>query len=123
MFKSIRIYIKIIINDIAHKRHKYISDKNFLIVIAMWVGVLSGLAAVVLKYAVHFIQHIGMTVNLFQYFRLEIVAAENSDDFEQGGDDSATFPNRTALHEMVNLLKKLFKAHEHPNPLIQWKLI
>ena len=57
MFKSIRIYIKIIINDIAHKRHKYISDKNFLIVISIWVGVLSGLASVILKSAVHFIQH------------------------------------------------------------------
>ncbi len=56
-FKSIRVSIKIFINDIAHKRHKYISDKNFLIICAIWVGVLSGAAAVVLKTMSHTIQH------------------------------------------------------------------
>lgn len=52
MFKSLRIYIKIRVNAIARKRQQYLTDKNFLIIAAIWVGVLAGLAAVALKWFV-----------------------------------------------------------------------
>ncbi len=38
-------------------RMKYISNKNFVLILAGIIGILSGLAAVVLKEAVHFIQY------------------------------------------------------------------
>jgi len=58
MFKSLRIHIKIIVNRFARTRHEYMSDKNFLIIAAIWVGTLSGLAAVVLKTFVHELKNI-----------------------------------------------------------------
>ncbi|MFN4972803.1 MAG: chloride channel protein [Bacteroidota bacterium] len=57
MLKSWRIYLKIAVNNVARKRHLYINDKNFLMIAAMWVGLLSGLAAVVLRTCVHYLQH------------------------------------------------------------------
>lgn len=57
MLKSWRIYLKIAVNNVARQRHLYINDKNFLMIAAMWVGLLSGLAAVVLRTCVHYLQH------------------------------------------------------------------
>jgi CIC family chloride channel protein len=58
MIKSLRIHIKIFINSIARKRHQYLSDKNFLIIAAIWVGTIVGLAAVVLKAFVNKIKNL-----------------------------------------------------------------
>jgi CIC family chloride channel protein len=57
VYKKIRINIKLLIYQFTRQRHKYISDKNFLIIAAIWVGVLAGVAAVVLKTSVHTLQH------------------------------------------------------------------
>jgi CIC family chloride channel protein len=57
MLKSWRIHLKIAVNNLARQRHLYINDKNFLMIAAMWVGLLSGLAAVVLRNCVHYLQH------------------------------------------------------------------
>lgn len=38
-------------------RHRHISNKNFLIVVSIIVGTVAGLAAIVLKTTVHYIQH------------------------------------------------------------------
>lgn len=45
-----------LIYQFTRQRHKYISDKNFLIIAAIWVGVLAGFAAVALKTSVHYLQ-------------------------------------------------------------------
>lgn len=45
------------INAFAHRRRNYIGDKNFVVLLAIWVGILSGFAAIALKSAVHWIQH------------------------------------------------------------------
>jgi CIC family chloride channel protein len=57
VYKKIRINIKLLIYQFTRQRHKYISDKNFLIIASIWVGVLAGVAAVVLKTSVHTLQH------------------------------------------------------------------
>ena len=57
MYKKLRIHTKLLIYRFTKQRHKYISDKNFLIIAAIWVGILAGFAAVVLKTIVHFLQH------------------------------------------------------------------
>ncbi len=73
MYKKLRIHTKLLIYRFTRQRHKYISDKNFLIIAAIWVGVLAGLAAVVLKTTVHFLQHSlesGFNVRYENYFYL-----------------------------------------------------
>lgn len=57
MYKKIRVNTKLLIYRFTKQRHKYISNKNFLIIAAIWVGILAGLAAVLLKSIVHFLQH------------------------------------------------------------------
>jgi CIC family chloride channel protein len=57
VYKKLRIHTKLLIYRFTKQRHKYISDKNFLIIAAIWVGILAGFAAVVLKTIVHFLQH------------------------------------------------------------------
>ena len=73
MYKKIRIHTKLLIYRFTRQRHKYISDKNFLIIAAIWVGVLAGIAAVLLKTFVHFLQHTlesGFNVRYENYFYL-----------------------------------------------------
>ncbi|MES2780528.1 MAG: chloride channel protein [Bacteroidota bacterium] len=73
MYKKIRIHIKLLIYQFTRQRHKYISDKNFLIIAAMWVGLLAGIAAVILKAFVHFLHHTlesGFNVRYENYFYL-----------------------------------------------------
>jgi CIC family chloride channel protein len=57
VYKKLRIHTKLLIYHFTKQRHKYISDKNFLIIAAIWVGLLAGAAAVLLKTAVHLLQH------------------------------------------------------------------
>lgn len=71
--KQFRINFKIGVNKFAHHRRQYIGDKNFLVLLAIWVGVLSGFAAIVLKYAVHWIQQVlegGFNVRYENYLYL-----------------------------------------------------
>ncbi|MES2559188.1 MAG: chloride channel protein [Bacteroidota bacterium] len=73
MYKKIRIHTKLLIYQFTRQRHKYISDKNFLIIAAIWVGLLAGVAAVILKTFVHFLQHTlegGFNVRYENYFYL-----------------------------------------------------
>jgi CIC family chloride channel protein len=73
VYKKIRIHTKLLIYRFTKQRNKYISDKNFLIIAAIWVGILAGLAAVALKTTVHFLQHIlasGFNVRYENYFYL-----------------------------------------------------
>jgi CIC family chloride channel protein len=56
VYKRTRIHIKLLIYQFTRERHKYINDKNFLIIAAIWVGVLAGFAAVILKTCVHYLQ-------------------------------------------------------------------
>lgn len=56
MFKILRIRANILFHEFIKQRGKYISDKNFLLVASGITGILSGLAAVLLKYLVHFFQ-------------------------------------------------------------------
>ena len=56
MLKQARVYFKILVNRVAHGRNRYINDKKFLILIALFVGLFSGLAAVFLKNSVHLLQ-------------------------------------------------------------------
>ncbi len=56
MYKKLRIHTKLLIYHFTKQRHKYISDKNFLIIAAIWVGILAGVAAVLLKTSVHLLQ-------------------------------------------------------------------
>jgi chloride channel protein, CIC family len=57
VYKKVRVHTKLLIYQFTKQRNKYISDKNFLIIAAIWVGFLAGSAAVVLKTTVHFLQH------------------------------------------------------------------
>lgn len=73
MYKKIRIHTKLLIYQFTRQRHKYISDKNFLIIAAIWVGLLAGVAAVILKTFVHFLQHTlesGFNIRYENYFYL-----------------------------------------------------
>jgi CIC family chloride channel protein len=73
VYKKIRIHTKLLIYRFTRQRHKYISDKNFLIIAAIWVGLLAGVAAVVLKSFVHFLQHLlesGFNVRYENYLYL-----------------------------------------------------
>jgi CIC family chloride channel protein len=73
VYKKIRIHIKLLIYRFTKQRPKYISDKNFLIIAAIWVGILAGTAAVVLKTTVHFLQHLlasGFNIRYENYFYL-----------------------------------------------------
>lgn len=73
MYKKIRIHTKLLIYRFTRQRHHYISDKNFLIIAAIWVGLLAGFAAVVLKSFVHFLQHLlegGFNVRYENYLYL-----------------------------------------------------
>lgn len=73
MYKKIRIHTKLLIYRFTRQRHKYISDKNFLIIAAIWVGLLAGVAAVILKSFVHFLQHLlesGFNVRYENYLYL-----------------------------------------------------
>ncbi|HCP92740.1 MAG TPA: chloride channel protein [Bacteroidetes bacterium] len=73
MYKKIRIHTKLLIYRFTRQRHHYISDKNFLIIAAIWVGLLAGFAAVVLKSFVHFLQHLlegGINVRYENYLYL-----------------------------------------------------
>jgi chloride channel protein, CIC family len=58
MYKKLRIHAKLFIYALTKQRHKYISNHNFLIIAAIWVGVLAGLAAVTLRTAVHALQEL-----------------------------------------------------------------
>lgn len=58
MLKRFKINIKLLFFQFIKHRNKYISDKNFLIIASLIVGVLAGLAAVSLKTIVHAIQHL-----------------------------------------------------------------
>ncbi len=57
MFKRIRVNSKLAFYQFLKHRNRYINDKNFLIVASLLVGITAGLAAVILKYLVHVIQH------------------------------------------------------------------
>ncbi|MCU0443150.1 MAG: chloride channel protein [Bacteroidia bacterium] len=57
LVKRLRVNAKLWIYRITKQRHQYISDQNFLIIAAIWVGILAGTAAVVLKSTVHAVQH------------------------------------------------------------------
>ncbi len=57
MFRSIKIKTRIRFFHFIRHRQKYISDRNFLIIASLIVGVLSGFAAVSLKTFVYLIQH------------------------------------------------------------------
>ncbi len=57
MFKRLRVNGKLAFYQFLKHRTRYINDKNFLIVASLLVGITAGLAAVVLKYLVHIIQH------------------------------------------------------------------
>jgi CIC family chloride channel protein len=73
VYKKLRIHTKLLIYQFTKQRHKYISDKNFLIIAAIWVGMLAGAAAVALKTTVHFLQHSlesGFNVRYENYFYL-----------------------------------------------------
>jgi CIC family chloride channel protein len=73
VYKKIRIHTKLLIYRFTRQRHHYISDKNFLIIAAIWVGLLAGFAAVVLKSFVHFLQHLlegGFNVRYENYLYL-----------------------------------------------------
>ncbi len=58
MLKSLRININKVFHQFIKQRGKYISDKKFLLLASGITGVLAGLAAVLLKYLVHFFQWI-----------------------------------------------------------------
>ncbi len=58
MLKSLRININKVFHQFIKQRGKYISDKKFLLLASGITGILSGLAAVLLKYLVHFFQWI-----------------------------------------------------------------
>ncbi|AMS28012.1 hypothetical protein AEM51_00885 [Bacteroidetes bacterium UKL13-3] len=67
------MHTKLLIYRFTRQRHHYISDKNFLIIAAIWVGLLAGFAAVVLKSFVHFLQHLlegGINVRYENYLYL-----------------------------------------------------
>ncbi len=51
-------------------RIKHISDRNFLIFLGIIIGVLSGIAAVTLKWSVHFIGHLLMENHIFESQKL-----------------------------------------------------
>lgn len=51
-------------------RIKHISDRNFLIFLGLIIGVISGLAAVTLKWTVHFIAHLLMDNKIFESQKL-----------------------------------------------------
>jgi CIC family chloride channel protein len=73
VYKKLRIHTKLLIYQFTKQRHKYISDKNFLIIAAIWIGMLAGGAAVALKMTVHFLQHSlesGFNVRYENYFYL-----------------------------------------------------
>ncbi len=55
-------------------RIRHISDRNFLIFLGLFTGIFSGLAAVTLKWAVHFIGHILMDNKVFESQKLLYVA-------------------------------------------------
>ena len=58
MLKALRIHIKILINRFARHRQRYINDRHFIIIASIWVGLLAGLASVVLKYFVSGIKYL-----------------------------------------------------------------
>jgi chloride channel protein, CIC family len=73
VYKKVRVHTKLLIYQFTKQRNKYISDKNFLIIAAIWVGILAGGAAVALKTTVHFLQHAlasGFNVRYENYFYL-----------------------------------------------------
>lgn len=73
MYKKLRIHIKLLIYRFIKQRSKYISDKNFLIIASIWVGILAGIAAVILKSTVHLLQHSlasGFNIRYENYFYL-----------------------------------------------------
>lgn len=73
MFKRIRINSKLAFYQFLKNRNRYINDKNFLIVASLLVGISVGLAAVVLKFLVHTIQHFcesGFDVQFANYLYL-----------------------------------------------------
>ncbi|MCF6360544.1 MAG: chloride channel protein [Cyclobacteriaceae bacterium] len=51
-------------------RIRHISDRNFLIVLGLFIGIFSGLAAVSLKWTVHFIGHFLMDNKIFETQKL-----------------------------------------------------
>src|SRR5687767_3837369 len=57
MFRELRIRLQVVFYQFVRNRHRYINDKNFLLIASLVVGVLSGFAAVLLKHFVHLIQH------------------------------------------------------------------
>jgi chloride channel protein, CIC family len=72
-YKKIRIHAKLLIYHFTKQRHKYISNQNFLIIAAIWVGILAGIAAIVLKSTVHFVQYhleSGFNIRYENYFYL-----------------------------------------------------
>ncbi len=73
LYKRLRVTAKIRFYQFLKHRNRYINDKNFLIVASLLVGISAGLAAVVLKYLVHAIQHFcesGFDVKFANYLYL-----------------------------------------------------
>ena len=58
MIKKIRVRTRVLFFHFIRNRQRFVSDRNFLILASLIVGVLSGLAAVSLKTIVHFLQHL-----------------------------------------------------------------
>jgi CIC family chloride channel protein len=56
MYKRIRVYVNSLFHALIKKRNAYISERNFLLIASAITGILSGLAAILLKKLVHLFQ-------------------------------------------------------------------
>jgi chloride channel protein, CIC family len=61
--------INILLNKVLYWRLKYINNRTFLIIACIIVGIISALAAVVLKMGVHYLQHITDVIAHYQSIR------------------------------------------------------
>lgn len=58
MVEKTRLYLTGLLNKVLEWRERHISNKNFIILASILVGILAGLAAVLLKSIVHYIQEL-----------------------------------------------------------------
>lgn len=56
-----------ILRKIFKYRYRYLSDKQFVLILSVIVGISAGLGAVVIKNSVHFIQNFIRKINIIQY--------------------------------------------------------
>ncbi len=67
--KSFRATVQALINKFLYWRSRYISNRNFLIIASIIVGIISALAAIVLKLGVHYLQYLTTLVAHYRSVR------------------------------------------------------